>query len=211
MKLYHYVHCPFCIRVRMASGLLNIPYDSIVLPYDDENTPILLSKVKMLPIMEFQDGTINESLDIITKLDSSNLIDTVKVTKEISEIDYWTNEIGKSVHSMAMPYWIWTPEFNNTSRSYFQNKKEIKRGPFSELVKKQNQFAKDLEKVLVRLEEKLTPYYNSDKITLRDIILASHLWGMYVVPEFQFSSKIHSYLQNVKSECNFNYHEDFWR
>ena len=40
LKLYHYVHCPFCVRVRMILGFLQLPYQSIVLPYDDEVTPV---------------------------------------------------------------------------------------------------------------------------------------------------------------------------
>ena len=36
IKLYHYVHCPFCVRVRLALGFLNIPFESHVIAYDDE-------------------------------------------------------------------------------------------------------------------------------------------------------------------------------
>ena len=70
MKLYHYVHCPFCVRVRMAAGFLNTSYESIVVPYDDEATPINLTGKKMLPIW-VNDKRLaqNESLDIIKNLD----------------------------------------------------------------------------------------------------------------------------------------------
>jgi glutaredoxin 2 len=196
----------------MALGFLKIPYESSVLGYDDEETPIKLTQVKMLPIMGFDNGTfMNESLEIISKVDNENLLDVKATVLEMAEIDAWTNQIGKSVHSTAMPYWMWTPEFNEKSREYFQTKKERKRGPFSELVKKQPEFIETLDTLLKKLEENLTPFYNSKTLSLRDIILASHLWGMYIVPEYQFSNKMHSYLQKVKLDCNFDYHEDFWR
>ena len=57
----------------------------------------------------------------------------------------------------------------------------------------------------------MTPYYKSDKLTINDIAIASHLWGMYIVPEFQFSDRMNTYLMNIKSKCNFNYHEDYWK
>ena len=56
MKLYHYVHCPFCVRVRMGLGYLGINFESIVLAYDDEKTPVKLTGKKMLPILVSDDG-----------------------------------------------------------------------------------------------------------------------------------------------------------
>jgi glutaredoxin 2 len=213
MKLYHYVHCPFCVRVRMALGLLGIEYESLVTPYHDEKTPIDLMGVKMLPIFSWSDGDVsNESLDIIARLDEKNILEMERVKQpEFQEVEDLLDKIGKNVHSLCMPYWIWTPEFDNDSRKYFQTKKEVKRGPFNKLIQRKNEFLRPLTVTLHELEEKLTPFYKNDKMTIIDICIASHLWGMYVFPEFQFSAKVHAYLQSVKAQCNFEYHEDFWK
>ena len=208
--LYHYVHCPFCIRVRMALGYLGIKYNSVVLPYDDEETPLSLTGVKMLPIYKFDESLVmNESLDIIKKLDANNKLDNEQSVDQ--GLDEQLNRLGSHIHSLCMPYWIYTPEFNESSRNYFQKKKEIKRGPFYKLAQNKKAFIEKLQEELKEVEQKLTPYYESEKFTIKDIMLASHLWGMYIFPEFQFSEKIHQYLQDIKKMCNFDYHEDFWR
>lgn len=211
--LYHYVHCPYCVRVRMTFGLLNIPFNSRVLPYDDESTPVKLTGTKMLPIMEHDQGTMNESLDIMALLDKNNRLDIKNTTEsiEFKEFEAYVNFLSGYVHNLAMPYWIWTPEFNESSRAYFQKKKEVKRGPFKDLVKKSETFITALETEWPRLEQELKPFYRSGSLSLYDIILASHLWGLYVVPEFQFPPSIHAYLQRVKKECRFDYHADFWK
>ena len=49
------------------------------------------------------------------------------------------------------------------------------------------------------------------ELTLNDILIGSHLWGMYIFPEFQFSPKIHNYLQSIKLKCHFEYHSDYWK
>ncbi|WP_417334749.1 glutaredoxin 2 [Halobacteriovorax marinus] len=213
MKLYHYVHCPFCIRVRMVLGLLNKPFDSIVLPYNDESTPVNLTGVKMLPIMDFGDeGHFNESLDIIAKLDSDNILQNEKLDSDQRVlVEELLSAIGSNVHSLCMPYWIWTPEFNDESRKYFQKKKEVKRGPFNQLVHKREKFLSELYQILSTLEESVEEYYMSNSLSIFDIMIASHLWGMYIYPEFQFSDKIHQYLQRVKRDCRFDYHVDFWK
>jgi glutaredoxin 2 len=72
LKFYHYVHCPFCVRVRMTLGLLDLPYESVVVSYDDEITPVKLTGTKMLPIMSIDGKVMNESLDIMAKLDTGN-------------------------------------------------------------------------------------------------------------------------------------------
>jgi glutaredoxin 2 len=210
---YHYVHCPFCIRVRMAAGLLQIPYKSVVLPYDDEVTPVNLTGKKMLPIMVIDGKPMNESLDIMQALDKNNVlkINSLKTDSNFQPFNELLTKLGANVHNLAMPYWIFTPEFNDSSRDYFQRKKEQKRGPFKDLVKKQDTFIKEISADLSLVSQELKPFYRSNIFTVYDILLAAHIWGLYVVPEFQFEEKIHQYLQNVKEHCHFDYHQDFWR
>lgn len=206
IELYHYVHCPYCIRVRMALGYLDLPWTSHVLPYNDEETPLKLSGKKMLPIIVIDEKPSNESLDIIAKLDVTNRLNNASWGKS----DDVLNQLGNWVHNLGMPYWVWTPEFDTASRDYFIAKKSVKRGPFPELAKRRQEFEKPLQKTLTDLESQLTPFWNSEKITVRDIGLAAHVWGLFAVPEFRFSTRWHDYLMRVKAECRFDYHRDFW-
>ncbi len=196
----------------MALGFLELPYESIVLPYDDEKTPVELTGKKMLPIAVLDGTASNESLDIISLLDKNDRLE-LSVTlynNTFLELNTLLNKWGEQIHNLAMPYWIWTPEFSPGSRHYFQSKKEMKRGPFKELVHKRSLFEEKLQHDLEILKKELKPFYQSDKMTIYDILIASHLWGLYVVPEFQFPQELHHYLQKVKSLCHFDYHKDFW-
>jgi glutaredoxin 2 len=212
--LYHYSHCPFCIRVRMAAGFLEIKYETQLLRYDDEQAPVILCGKKMLPIWVNENGkAINESLDIIAIIDIENKLNT-KATLDSVEWKMFEknlNDASSPLHSLAMPHFIYTKEFDEKSRQYFQKKKEEKRGPFSNLIKNRAALEKELQVHLDGFEKNLKTYYKSDVLSLYDVVLASHLWGLYVVPEFQFTPKMHSYLQRVKKECNFNYQEDLWK
>jgi len=196
----------------MALGFLNLKYDSIVVPYDDEATPIKLTGKKMLPALTSDNKTINESLDVIALIDTDKKlnVDLISKNESFNQLQILLNELGSPLHSLTMPYWIYTPEFNEKSRNYFKKKKEAKRGPFSELVKNQSQYLKKLEPFLLNIENELSPFYQSKEFGLFDILIASHLWGLYIVPEFQFSEKVHGYLQKIKLKCHFNYHQDLW-
>ncbi|MDO9183934.1 MAG: glutaredoxin 2 [Bacteriovorax sp.] len=213
MKFYHYVHCPFCIRVRMGFGLLGIDYDSVVLPYNDEKTPLDLTGKKMLPILEISNGNVvNESLDILKKFDHNNLLNWTFYERLSVEVDLLISKISDPVHSLCMPYWIWTPEFNVESRSYFQTKKEVKRGPFKNIIRNKSVHLSALNNILTsELENNLNSFYKSSQLSIVDIMIASHLWGMYIFPEFQFTPKVHKYLQSVKAQTHFDYHQDFWK
>lgn len=211
LTLLHYIHCPYCVRVRMTLSLLGIEYHSLVVPYDDEKTPTDLIGKKMLPIMKFGEVAIPESLDIMKRLDEKNSLRISETLREKDFNDFETllNQVGSLVHSLAMPFWVWTPEFNESSRQYFQKKKEAKRGPFQELVKNQAKFKAELLPILEKIESQLHPFFGSESFTVKDILLSAHLWGLYSVPEFQFPEKVHSYLQSVKSHCRFNYQQPF--
>ncbi len=165
----------------------------------------------MLPIMVSDGNVMPESLDIIEALDKENKlhIAEIKSSSEFKTFEELLNKLGSNVHSLAMPYWIYTPEFDEKSREYFQKKKELKRGPFNNLVHNRKKFEMEILEDLEGIE--LKPFYKSKTFSAYDIMLASHIWGLYVVPEFQFSAKIHSYLQSVKDICQFDYHQDFWK
>lgn len=212
-KLYHYPHCPFCVRVRLAWGYLKIPYESIVLRYDDEETPKKLSGKKMLPIADIGGEVVNESLDILHRSDKDNQLGVAQIvsSNEFKEFEKLLGLLGDQIHSLTMPYWIYTPEFDKESREYFRNKKEVKRGPFENLVQNRKKYQNELKQLISIVSAQLKPFYNSSEFSLYDILLASHLWGMYIVPEFQFPKEVHKYLQKVGSLCDFDYHGDFWR
>ncbi len=211
--LFHYEHCPFCIRVRMTFGLLDKAYESKVLPYNDVKTPESLTGKKMLPILSVNSKPMNESLEIMQLLDETNKLKIKETINDPSfpQFEALLSRLSNLVHPLAMPYWIWTPEFDEDSRNYFLIQKEKKRGPFKNLVHNRDTFISALDKEWRELEKNLHPFFESDEFGLKDILLASHLWGLYVVPEFQFPEKIHGYLQSVKNICKFDYHQDFWR
>ena len=213
-KLYHYIHCPFCVRVRLTLGFLKIDHESIVLSYDDEKKPIELMGKKILPIFDFDNGIIlNESLDIIKKLDRENKLSLSLLEDKnvLEQIETTLNILGGPIHNLCMPYWAYTQEFDLASRKYFIDKKSVKRGPFNKLMKNKDQYLLELSPVLEQLEKNLTPFYKNDHFTILDIMICSHIWGMYIFPEFQFSPKIHKYLQDIKSICSFDYHGDYYK
>ena len=82
---------------------------------------------------------------------------------------------------------------------------------FHKLIQNKEAHLSELDTILKEVERKIDGFYNGeDQMSILDIMLASHIWGMYVFPEFQFSPKLHDYLQRVKALCHFEYHEDFW-
>jgi glutaredoxin 2 len=195
----------------MACGILGITYESHVTPYDDEQTPIQLTGKKMLPIWEDKTGAINESLDIISRLDTSKRFKAeLQNTDQIKEMDNLLNKLAGPLFKLAMPYFVWTPEFDENSRKYFLEKKEAKRGPFTELLKNRATYEDDFFKILGNdVIPDIKNFYKSDKLRLWDIMLSSHLWGLYLVPELRVDQKLHDYLQRVKAETEFNYVEDY--
>jgi len=211
ITLYHYIHCPFCIRVRMALGHLNLEFSSQPLPYHDEKTPLELTGVKMLPILKKDEKVLNESLDIIAELDKKNLLALHLLESKSTEVEELLSQLGSPIHNLCMPYWAYSKEFSKEARDYFIHKKSQKRGPFHKLIQNKKIYLEELAPLLEKLESKINPFFdNSSELTILDIMIASHIWGLYIFPEFQFSPKLHNYLQMVGEKCRFDYHKDFW-
>lgn len=212
VELLHYIHCPYCVRVRLALGHLGVSWKSSVVPYNDEKTPLELTGKKMLPILKMNGTAINESLDIIRAVDKTNALRTELIdTPSFKELDAWASSVGSHVNSLAMPYWVWAPEFNEASRAYFIAKKSVKRGPFEVLRSRRAEFETPVLLELERYQDRLKPFWNSQSMTIQDIVLAAYLWGLFAVPEFRFPQPWHEYLMRIKENCRFQYHADYWR
>ena len=68
-ELYVYDHCPFCVRVRLALGVMGVDYKVVYMGNADVETPTAMVGKKIAPIWKDEDGCMAESLDIIAKMD----------------------------------------------------------------------------------------------------------------------------------------------
>ncbi len=226
LKLYHFPHCPYCVRVRLALGYLQIPWESKVVRYDDVDTRVKLSGGTKAPFVILDDGqVIKESLDIIKRLDRDDTLQfkNFESSGDAQKIEALLNDLSRTVHPLTWPYWVYTPEFDLTMREYAMKTKSKTPGGFAAYFHNQEKYLQELAPLLKQIEnmtELTTPVlvgagsprpelYNH--IMIRDVLIAAHLWGLYLVPEFQFSPKLHAYLQNIKKLCRFKYHGDFWK
>jgi glutaredoxin 2 len=186
----------------------------VVLPYADEKTPLDLTGKKMLPILVKEDNTaMNESLDIIEYLDKGGVLKWQR--EAMTQLEDDLNIVTSVAHNLTMPHWIFTKEFDQESRDYFIEKKSQKRGPFKDLHHKREEFLIEVDRLLMEFETiHIRPKQsieNHQVLSLKDILIASHLWGLFIVPEFQFNKSMYNYLMRVKKLSHFDYHEDFWR
>ena len=98
----------------------------------------------------------------------------------------------------------------NKHQRSFIDKKSIKRGPFKDLYNARYELIEKINLKLELIENNIDYFYKNSEFTINDIILASHLWGLYLVPEFQFKPKMHQYLQKVRTLTKFDYFQDIW-
>ena len=152
MKLYYYDHCPYCVRARMAAGLLGADVEEVVLANDDEATPIGMIGAKQVPILQKEDGSfMGESLDVVRYLDREG-----RLKNEIRpEIQAWFDKVGgyntKLVHPRVVK--IGLPEFETPEAvKYFTDKKEKNIGSFATNLDKTGQYVERLHEDLAKLE-----------------------------------------------------------
>lgn len=207
LTLYHYPHCPYCVRVRMTAGYKNINLEMKELPYDDEKTPIKMTGTKALPILEMPTGEfMNESLNIIDYLQDQypdptiypNEVNRVLAVETFERIKMG---FGNTINKICMPYWVTLPEFDENAKTYFQTKKEQILGySFDELRDKATDLMIEMTELLKPLEDELgSKDFFFDKFSLVDILICSHLKGLDDFPDYSFPSAIGLYMQRVRN------------
>lgn len=199
MNLYQYHHCPYCIRVDMVANYKNVEHQKVYLLNDDEKSCFDLVDAKVVPIMQFDDGSVmKESLDIVTKLDE--LGDRNKV---ITAKDQWDNYeqifayIKPSMRILTYPrtILIGLPEFETQSaRDYFEGKKEKMIGMSFEQATMES--AQHIEVVNPILEQLPTLPINSD-LCLDDVLLFPILRNLSMVKGINFNQQTLQYMQHI--------------
>lgn len=196
MKLYHYEHCPYCLRVRVASALLDISLDLETLANDDEATPIGLVGKKVVPILIREDGTpMAESLDIVAYLDKQNIL-----AETISpELENWIKKVSEYQGYLLHPRNIQSDfgEFKTQSaKDYYQTKKSAFIGDFDEAFKDTAIYLKKINQDLLDLEALFKfDFISGMRANLNDVILFPIIRNLTIVQGIKFPPKVAKYLK----------------
>ncbi len=205
--LYYYEHCPFCIRVLTLAGLANIDLQKEILLNDDEQTPIAMTGVKSLPILEYSPKQyMGESLDIIDYLCEKFSVELEKNTDELNEVNQFLQDNRLLIYGLSMPRWVKMPfaEFStDTAIGYFVNKKTKTVGDFGQAIENTSVYSKEL---IVALE-KHAPLF--DKLVqkpnnLATIMLFSALFGVSCVKGFQWTKSSEIFMQTMAKLSKIN-------
>lgn len=195
MKLYVYDHCPFCVRARMAAGLKRLPCECVILPNDDERSPLQMIGQKMLPILQDDNGVcMGESLDIVHRLDAMTDRPMFDALPD-NALREWLEKWDATINALVIPR---TPdpvyaEFRSASaRAYFTAKKEARFGSFAGLIARTDEFMAQLVQGFAELEV-LLPDPDADGIT--HILLFPVLRSLTVMPGRVFPATIQTYLE----------------
>jgi len=105
-ELLVYDHCPFCVRVRVALGVLGTDYKLTFMENDDVDTPTALVGKKIAPIWVDEDGPMNESLDIIAKVDKGN---TIAPASGRTDLKAWQKSVQTLLRKLQRPRYVMVP------------------------------------------------------------------------------------------------------
>lgn len=202
MKLFHYDHCPYCVKVRMILGLKNVDFELVTLLNDDEQTPVKMIGQKMLPILQKPDGGfLPESLDIISYIDTLSEFGepVVGSSKKDVRLDRWFKESRLCIYSLAMPRWVrmGLGEFATLSAvAYFVNKKEKTIGSFEENLNRSGELIEKAREFLKIPESLISsgPFFWGETLSLDDFHVFASLRSLTSVKALVFPPRINKYM-----------------
>ncbi len=212
MILYHYPHCPFCQRIRLFLSLKGIAYDSVVLSYDDAETPRKLGLTKMLPILDFGEGKIlNESLDILREIEQKTPY-PIGFIGPIEGVLQWASTAVVNIpryFDLLLPWYPdhYRSEFDQfpAGEKYFRESKEAKRGKTFETLKNDRVqiFDENIRPHLQDIIDKVEDQYfvMGPTFSVADCVLAADLSGLRLVPDINVPIEIINYIDRVERQC----------
>lgn len=201
MILHLYHHCPFCVRAEMVANYRGVPHRKSYLPNDDEETCFRLIGAKMLPILEFDDGTaMGESLDIVERLDrmgtaGAPLAPWAEVEPFLAPLD----RVLQSIYCLTFPriIAIGLPEFAaQSARDYFRGKKEQMIGrSFDQALTETDDHKTVVEAALADIPAIPLP---EGALRMGDVLLFPQLRALTVVPDLVLPDTVRTYLATIR-------------
>jgi len=218
-ELYVYDHCPFCVRVRLALGILGKKHKLVFLENDDVETPTALVGKKISPIWVDDDGPMPESLDIIAKVDTEKRI---APASDRTDLKAWQKSVQAVNRKLQRPRYVMVPlpEFmKKAGRDAFvanhqmppYEKSEWKGNPdfplelkyekYQEAFAESDKYLPELNTKLLELESLIySPEACTEGIGLSydDIDLWSRLRSLTIIKGIEIPPKVRAYLDHFE-------------
>ncbi len=202
MKLYQYDHCPFCVRADMVANYRQVRHEKVYLLNDDEQTCLTLIGTKMVPILQFDDGSaMGESLDIVRELDRLGPPERPLMpgTEQPAAILAAFEAAHLAISCLLFPRNIALdlPEFATTAaRDYFRHKKEARIGrSFEQALQETARHQACVEQMLSSLPA--LPATMEGRLGLDDVLVYPTLRNLSMVRDLQMPGSIQAYLERI--------------
>ncbi|WP_158972568.1 glutaredoxin 2 [Paraglaciecola sp. L3A3] len=199
MKLFQYHHCPYCVRADMVANYKNVSHEKVYLLNDDEQSCYDLIDAKVVPILQFDDGSVmKESLDIVLKLnelgDKSKVITAKNKWHEYEQL---FADVKPSTRILTYPrtILIGLPEFaTQSAKDYFQAKKEAMIDmPFEQAIIESAQHIELVNGLLAKLPELAI----NETLAMDDVLLFPMLRNLSMVKGLRFQQQTLLYMQHI--------------
>lgn len=202
LTLYYYEHCPYCVRVLVFIGLAGIKVKHVVLANDDEQTPIGLIGKKMLPILQDQEQTMGESLDIIAVLAEKSGYSLGRDRDMEASVDDFLYNNRLAFRGLTMPRWVDLPmqEFATaTAKKYFIDKKTAIIGDFDKALAATAELCADAG-AAIDGQAQLFKRLSEQPHSLAAIVMFSGLRGLTAVKAFTLPLAAAEFMQTMSRE-----------
>ncbi|WP_028869069.1 glutaredoxin 2 [Psychromonas arctica] len=205
MKLYIYEHCPFCSRVQYVAKSLGIKLETVVLAYDDTQTPNTLIGKKMVPILVKDDEQVMVESDAII----AYLIELAG-SDEVREVSQqaldWQSRSFNSLLRIGYPRWysLDLEEFSSEkARQAWLDRKQTDTVNFTELIEKPEEAVIDSNAFLQETEAQLTFKAGYAQLSLVDqAIYFSLLRGYCCEPSIQWPVQLQTWLNKISKDTS---------
>eukprot|EP00933_Yihiella_yeosuensis_P033268 TRINITY_DN27002_c0_g1_i1.p1 TRINITY_DN27002_c0_g1~~TRINITY_DN27002_c0_g1_i1.p1 ORF type:complete len:348 (+),score=36.29 TRINITY_DN27002_c0_g1_i1:186-1229(+) len=218
-KLHLYDHCPFCTRVELALGWLNLPYNRQVYGYADIEGPTQLMGKKCLPVLEWKDSAehvnlLGESRDIVDFLDASFGIagDGQRLLPERrrKDIKKWRGRFKRFANALVRPRIVQMPigDFATAEDIRYQKRKYEQQGfnyekalaQTGELLPQMNKVLADFDPLLLGGDVSL----NKEGLGWDDIYLLAQIRRLTCVAGLRWPRLTRRYLENAHDRAGVN-------
>lgn len=188
----------------MVANYKNIALEKVFLLNDDAETCINLIDKKVVPILQFDDGSaMGESIDIAQKLDEMG--DTAQVITEATyhaSVTHHFSETNEAIWCLLFPrnVAIGLPEFKTeTAIAFFTKNKEamIKRS-FEQAMSETDKHKVIVEEMLKQLPKLKLPSENTHRLSWDDIFIYPDLRNLTMIKDLKFPDNVKQYIDEIK-------------